>query len=195
MCITFRFYHLCGHTHSITTFPCTYRSSQDKAQPLPKDEAASSSLGNAYHPVTCPSDPTDSSEEIRLFPSLCAKCEKVGVISEWLDRTPAGRFDAIRAWNTMHRPELRKQSTLESEIAELENFDGVDSGTGSDVTAVNSHETVVADQISSTTLASSPLHNRASSRPSMTGTDISSLQERMAAVKIRLEKLIADCRP
>src|SRR5436309_2920483 len=24
MCIKYRFYHLCGHTHRVTTFPCTY---------------------------------------------------------------------------------------------------------------------------------------------------------------------------
>jgi hypothetical protein len=108
MCIKYRFYHLCGHTHRITTFPCTYTPKPIKLHPLPEDRVESSSPGSIYCPLICLSDPADSPEETRLFPTLCAKCEQVGVISEWLHCTPGGRFEVIRAWNKTHRPELRK---------------------------------------------------------------------------------------
>jgi hypothetical protein len=176
MCIKYRFYHLCGHTHRITTFPCTYTPTPIKLHPLPEDKVESSSPDSARSPLICLSDPADSPEETRLFPTLCAKCEQVGVIGEWLRRTPGGRFEVIRAWNKTHRPEFRKQSTLESEIAELESFNHEASETGSDTIAAESDKMAVADKQSSTTLDDSPLHIKITSG-SITGKariDISS---------------------
>jgi hypothetical protein len=120
----------------------------------------------------------------------------VGVISEWLHRTPGGRFEVIRAWNKSHRPELRKQPTLESEIAELESFHHEASETGSDAIAAESDKTAVADKQSSTTLddSSLPLKITSGSRTGKAGIDISSLQERMVALKSRVRARIADLR-
>jgi hypothetical protein len=196
MCIKYRFYHLCGHTHRITTFPCTYTPTPIKLHPLPEDKVESSSPASACRPLICLSDLADSSEETRLFPTLCTKCEQVGVISEWLHRTPGGRFEVIRAWNKTRRPELRKQPTLESEIAELESFNHEASETGSDVVAVESDKTAVAHKQSSMTLDDSPLRIKitSASRTGKAGTEISSLQERMVALKSKVRARIADLR-
>jgi hypothetical protein len=109
------------------------------------------------------------------------------VISEWLHRTPGGRFEVIRAWNKTHRPELRKQPTFESEIAELESFNHEAGRIGSDAVAVESDKTAVADKKSSTTLDDSSLRIK-------TGIDISSLQERVVALKSRVWARITDLR-
>jgi hypothetical protein len=186
MCTTYRFYHLCGHTHRITTIPCTYTPPPLKLPPLPEDEVVSPPPGLAHRPLlTCPSDPADSPKEIRLFPTLCAKCDQVGLISEWLNRTPGGRSEVIRAWNKTHRPELH---TLESEIAEPESFDS------DTATAVSSNRAVsaVAEQQAASTLVDSP---PACAKPaSRTGTDLSSLRERMAVLKSRIQGRIAEGR-
>ena len=193
MCITFRFYHLCGHIHRVTTFPCTYTHTQPNLQPRQKDEPPYSSPGSFYRPrLTCLSDPTEPPEETRLFPTLCAKCEQVGVICEWLDRTPGGRFDVIRAWNQTDKPQPHKLPTLESEIAELESFDGV--GSDGATASLYSDETVAPDMQSSTTLVGSPPRTEASSRSHRTRTDISSLRERMAALTARLKERMAHLR-
>ena len=189
MCTTFCFYHLCGHTHSITTFPCTYTPTPLKSHPLPEDEVLFPSPGSIYRPQDCLLDSADSPEEIRLFPTLCARCEQVGVISEWLDRTPGGRFDVIRAWNKAHRPALCKQPTLESEVAELESFDDVESDTGSDATTVDSEKTAFADEQSATTLIDSSPRTKPARR---NRTNMSSLRERMVALKARLRERIAE---
>ena len=163
MCIIFRFYHLCGHVHRVTTFPCTYAPTQPNLQPRPEDELASSQPGSLYRPpVACLSDPAESPEKIRLFPTLCAKCEQVGVICEWLDRAPGGRFDIIRAWNKTHKPQLHKVPKLESEIAELESFK--DMSNDDTTTSLYSDETDALDQQSSTTLVNSPHRTNTSSR-------------------------------
>lgn len=195
MCIKYRFYHLCGHMHRVTTFPCTYTPKPIILHPLPEDKVESSP-GSAYRPLVCLSDPADSPEEIRLFPTLCAKCEQVGVVGKWLHCTPGARFEVIRAWNKTHRPELRKQPTLKSEIAELECFNHEASETGSDVRAAESDKTAVADKQSSTTLDDSPLCIKitSTSRTGEVGIDISSLQERMMALKSRIRARIADLR-
>lgn len=196
MCITYRFYHLCGHTHRIITFPCTYTPKPIKLHPLPEDKVESSSPGSAYRPLICLSDPADSPEETRLFPTLCAKCEQVGVIGEWLHCTPGGRFEVIRAWNKTHRPELRKQPTLNSEITELESFNHEASETGSDAKAAESDKTAVADKQSPTTLDDSSQYIKitSASRTDKAGIDIFSLQERMVALKSRVRARIADLR-
>jgi hypothetical protein len=196
MCIKYRFYHLCGHTHRITTIPCTYTSTPIKLHPLPEDKVESSSPGSTYRPFTCLSDPADSLEETRLFPTLCAKCEQLGVVSEWLHRTPGGRFEVIRAWNKTHRPELRKQPTLESEIAELESFNHEASETSSDAIAAESDKTAVADKRSPTALDDSPLRIKitSGSMAGKAGIDITSLQERVVTLKSRVWACVADLR-
>lgn len=196
MCIKYRFYHLCGHTHRITTFPCTHAPTLIKLHLPPEDKVESSSPGSACRPLICLSDPADSPEETRLFPTLCTNCEQMGVISEWLHRTPGGRFEVIRAWNKTHRPKLRKQPTLESEIAELESFKYEASETGSDTIATKSDKTAVADKQSSTTLDESPLRIKITSGSitSKAGIDISSLEERVVALKSRVWARIADLR-
>src|ERR1700733_7175431 len=152
MCIKYRFYHLCGHTHRIMMFPCTHTPTPIKLHPLPEDKVESSYPGSTCRPFICLSDPADSPEETRLLPTLCAKCEELGVVSEWLHRTPGGRFEVIGAWNKTHRPELRKQPTLESEIAELQSFNHEAGETSSDAIAAESDKTAAADTQSSTTL-------------------------------------------
>jgi hypothetical protein len=196
MCVKYRFYHLCGHAHHTTTFPCTYTPKPTKLHPLPKDKVGPSSPGSAYHPLICLSDQADSPEETRLFPTLCAECEQVGMISEWLHCTPGGRFEVIRAWNKTHRPELRKQPTLKSEIAELESFNHEASETVPDARTAESDKTAVADKQSPTTLDDSPLRIKitSASRTGKTGIDISSLQERIVALKSRVQARIADLR-
>jgi len=196
MCITYRFYYLCGHTHRITTFPCTYTPKPIKLHPLLEDKVESSSPGSAYRSLICLSDPADSPEETRLFPTLCTKCEQVGVISEWLQCTPGGRFEVIRAWNKTHRPELRKQPTFNSEITELESFNHEAGETDSDARAAESDKMAVADKQSSATLDDSSLcvKTTSASRTGKAGIDISSLQERMVALKSRVQARIADLR-
>jgi hypothetical protein len=196
MCIKYRFYHLCGHTHRITTFPCTHTPTLIKLHPLPEDKVESSSPGSTCHPFICLSDQADSLEETRLFPTLCAKCEQLGVVSEWLHRTPGGRFEVIRAWNKTHRPGLRKQPTLESEIAEPESFNHEASETGSDAIAAKSDKTAVADKQSSTIPGDSPLRIKITSGSitGKAGIGITSLQERVVALKSRVWARVADLR-
>lgn len=196
MCIKYRFYHLCGHTHRITTIPCTHAPTPIKLHPLPEDKVESSSPGSTCRPFMCLSGLADSPEENRLFPTLCAKCEQLGVISEWLHRTPGGRFEVIKAWNKTHRPELRKQPTLESESAELECFNHETSETSSDAIAAESDKTSVTHKQSSTTLDDSPLRIKITpgSITGKAGIDISSLQERVVALKSRVWARIADLR-
>jgi hypothetical protein len=189
MCITYRFYHLCGHTHRITTLPCAYTPT---LHPLPQDAALSSHPGPVYRTLKCLADPEDSPEETRLFPTLCAKCKQVCIISEWLNRTPGGRLEVIRAWNKTHRPGMRREVTLESEITELESFDEEDGDTGSDATAVRSDRTGVTEKESSTTLVESPPRHKPASKPHKIRADISSLRERMVALNARVRQHTAE---
>jgi hypothetical protein len=196
MCVKYRFYHLCGHMHRITTFPCTHTPTLITLHPLPKDKVESSSPGSTYRPFTSLSDPADSLEETRLFPTLCAKCEQLGVISEWLHRTPGGRFEVIRAWNKTHRPELRRQPTPESEMAELESSNHEASESSSDAIAAESDKTAVADKRSPTILddSQSCIKITSGSVTGKAGIDITSLQERVKALKSRIWARVADLR-
>jgi hypothetical protein len=140
--------------------------------------------GPAYHWPICVFDTVDSTEDVRLFPTLCAKCEQVGVISEWLNRTPGGRFEVIRAWNKKHRLEVRTKGMFESEIAIPKCFDH-ERDTESDATAAESYRAAVEDQQSSTTLIDSP--------PRLYGNmSGSSLQQRIEALKFRVRERLAE---
>ena len=96
----------------------------------------------------------------------------------------------------MHRLEFRKQLTLESEIAELESFNHEASETGSDAIAAGSDKTAVADKQSSTILDDSPQRIKITSGSitGKAGIDITSLQERVVALKSRVWARIADLR-
>jgi hypothetical protein len=180
----------------MTTFPCIYTLALLKLPPLPEDNVESSSLGPGHRPLICPSDPADSPEVSRLFPILCTKCEQAGVISEWLRRTPEGRFEVVRAWNKTHRPERREQTTIESKIAELESFSHETSKTGSDTIAAEPEKMAVTGKQSSTAIDDSPLCIKTTSG-SITGKgeiDTSSLREQMVALKSRVQARIADQR-
>jgi hypothetical protein len=192
MCVTFRFYHLCGHIHRISTFPCTYNPTPLKPHPLPSEGRHPASPGSAYRPLVCLSDLADSPEEIRLFPTLCKKCEQVGIISEWLGRTPGSRVEVIRAWNNTHRPEISKQRTIQNEIAELESFDVEEGDSGSDATKVKSERTDIVDQQSSTMLVDSPLQAKPASRSQRIGTDSSWLRQRIEVLKTRVRECLAE---
>lgn len=186
MCVTYRFYHLCGHTHRITTFPCRYTPFALKMYPSLEDGILSPLpvSGPAHHRPICVFDAVDSTEEVRLFPTLCAKCEQVGVISEWLNRTPGGRFEVIRAWNKKHRLEVRTKGMFESEIAIPKCFDH-ERDTESDAIAAESYRAAVEDQQSSTILIDSP--------PRLYGNmSDSSLQQRIEALKFRVRERLAE---
>lgn len=186
MCVIYRFYHLCGHTHRIITFPCRHTLFALKMYPSLEDGILSPPpvSSPAYHRPICVFDTVDSTEEVRLFPTLCARCEQVCVISEWLNRTPGGRFEVIRAWNKKHRLEVRTKGMFESEIAIPKCFDH-ERDTESDATAAEAYRAAVEDQQSSTTLIDSP------SRLYGNMSD-SSLQQRIEALKFRVRERLAE---
>jgi hypothetical protein len=198
MCIRYRFYHLCGHTHRITTSPCAYTPAPLRLQPVPKGDAVSSSPGSPSpcRSPTCLSCPADWLEEIRLLPILCAQCEQVGVISDWLGETPGSRFEVVRAWSKKHKPDLHKQPTLESDIAELEISNRDDRNLDSGSTATDLDMIVSVDQQSLTTRTDSvePTKPMLTSRLHETTAGASSLRARMAALKVRVIGSIAELR-
>lgn len=190
MCITYRFYHFCGHTHRIITFPCRNTRMALKMYASPEDEILSSLpvSSPASHQPTCVFDTADSAEEIRLFPTLCTKCEQVGVISQWLNCTPGGRFEVIRAWNKTHRHGVRTERTFESEIAEPKCFDH-ESDTESDATAARSYRTAVENQHSSIMLIDPPSRPP---RPYGGRPNSSCLAQKIESLKSRVRERLAE---
>ena len=173
MCITYRFYHLCGHIHRTSTLPRTYILNPVALSLIPEDKISSTQASD--NPKA---DCTITAEEIRLFPTLCTKCEQAGVISEWLSQTPGGRFEVIRAWNRAHR---RQKEGLEGEIEELERFDDEDEVCGSE-TVVESDVTAVDEEDDAFPKVPSP-----APRSKAQGPDMVSLREKIAALTSRIQ--------
>ena len=49
--------------------------------------------------------------EIKLKPTLCADCEKVGMISEWLKTEPSMKYEIVKAWKQSQRKAESTTST------------------------------------------------------------------------------------
>ena len=159
-----------------------------------EDETLSSlpRSGPAYHHPTCVLDMADSAEEVRLFPTLCAKCEQAGVISEWLGHAPGGRFEVIKAWKNTHRHEVRTKRTAESVVADPNCFDHESDDTESDAAVTSSYETALEDQKSSTILTHSPPRLDPLPRPSGSKLDLSSLSQKIESLASRVRERLAE---
>jgi hypothetical protein len=194
MCTTNRFDHLCGHTYRIITFPCRRSRMAFKKGRSPEDETFSSlpRSGPDYHHPTCVLDMEDSAEEVRLFPTLCAKCEQAGVISEWLGHAPGGRFEVIKAWKNTHRHEVCTKWTAGSVVVNPKCFDHESDDTESDATATSSYETALEDQKSSTTLTHSPPRLNPLPRPSGSKPDLSCLSQKIESLASRVRERLAE---
>ena len=153
----------------------------------PEDEALSSlpSSWPAYHHLTCVLDMADSAEEVRLFPTLCAKCEQAGVISEWL-------VQVNKAWKNTHRHEVRTKRTAESVVADPNCFDHESDDTESEAAVTLSYETALEDQKSSTTLTHSPPRLNPLPRPSGSKLDLSTLSQKIESLASRVRERLAE---
>lgn len=193
MCITYRFSHLCGHTHRVATFPCTFTYTLLSLYPLLEDEVLSYPEPRlACGPHTCLSDPAGSPEETRLFPTLCATCEQVGIISEWLNRTPGGRVEVIQAWNTIRRAEPRQQPNLGNEITELASYADAAIGPAPGRGTVKIQSADDADDSSTANTFDSVSQASPVSSSERTTTDLSSLRQRLQALKSRVCQRITE---
>jgi hypothetical protein len=148
--------------------------------------------GPAYHHPTCVLNMADSAEEVHLFPTLCAKCEQAGAISEWLGHAPGGRFEVIKAWKNTHRHEVRTKRTAESVVANPKCFDHESDDTESDATATSSYETALEDQKSSTTPTHSPPRLNPLPRPYESKPNLSCLSQKIESLAARVRERLAE---
>ena len=94
MCQTHTFHHLCGH--AFPPVPLTIIQCSDSIHRL-----LTTPTGHNQSHVLCP----DTDARTEVMPTLCATCNEVGAISEWLERKPEARFEMVRAWNEETRRE------------------------------------------------------------------------------------------
>ncbi|KAK5943290.1 hypothetical protein PMZ80_004297 [Knufia obscura] len=112
MCETFLFYHLCGHIHSKKVWKCSKEIERQLDSAKSDDDAP-----------THPSQPSftgtgscldGNGPESFLKPTLCEKCEKAGVISDWLKNDPAMRFEIVKEWLQNKRLERAARVDVEA---------------------------------------------------------------------------------
>lgn len=95
MCRVFTFHHLCGHIHSTRVLPCPSPTPYTSASPACHALLAPDPGSRILAPSpSC----ADTTQNPHLYPTLCDSCKEIGVISEWFEKTPGARFEAIMEW-------------------------------------------------------------------------------------------------
>lgn len=111
MCRVLTFHHLCGHVHSTRNLSC--RSPVPFTSPAPACHAppAPTSESKILSPfLSC----AKTIHEPLLYPTLCKTCEEIGVISDYLAKTPGARMKAVMEWrekNSGHAIGARASTT------------------------------------------------------------------------------------
>lgn len=103
MCETFLLYHLCGHVYSKKVWKC----SRDIERQLELTKSSEDIPKYPVQPFFTKTAPCLDCQDPASFlkPTLCEKCEQVGVINDWLKSDPAMKFEIVKEWLRSKRAE------------------------------------------------------------------------------------------
>jgi hypothetical protein len=108
MCRVFTFHHFCGHVHSTHTLPCPSPTAFTSSPPACHSPSNPDSDSKVLSPSpSC----ADTTQEPHLYPTLCATCKEIGIISDWFACEPSKRFEAIMEWRKLDGRESGRKRT------------------------------------------------------------------------------------
>lgn len=121
MCQKYIFYHLCGHPHHSKILKCTEAIQRQLGFTNLGDEKDSETASEASAERMSPVQLTRSKEsivscedqlespEIKLKPTLCDACEKIDMISSWVNNNSGIRYQMVKEWSNNKHWKARRE--------------------------------------------------------------------------------------
>ncbi|KAJ9601874.1 hypothetical protein H2200_013623 [Cladophialophora chaetospira] len=163
-------YHLCGHVKTKTIVQCA---------DIIDNLIASGQPITRSHQVC----EDDVSENVHIFPDICDKCKKTGVIGDFME-VPGVKYEVFKAWEAKRKETLTKKDSESDEIKDLETLESIP--IPEDATPTSEIGTTVASP-SQVSQASSTTLNK-------TTPDLGQLKTRVAALRTRTDRLLTKIR-
>lgn len=182
MCESHIIYHLCGHVKITTIVQC--------ADMVDRLIASRVEVKSTHH--LC----DDLSDNIHIFPDICKLCQQSGVVADWIDQQPGGKFQVLRAWKNDNKHPQQPSGAPAGDPQKTNDGAGKDDATESlsPITLSNSEEN--SSGSSTNPSISSSAQSVASSATLEDGkaSDLSSIKARVAGLTTRTDRLLAKIR-
>ena len=177
MCKSHTIYHLCGHPKIKTLVQCAEMIEKLMASDLPLPGSR----------LLC----DDVNDNPHVFPAICPRCQKNGVIGEWMQQQPGAKVNALRAWKAQAPTDAQRDSAIDFPTSS-------DSGESDRVSDLETSERVPAlENASSSTSAATTVASTSStvgqkSAASLKGEtgDLGAIKARISVLKARTERLL-----